>query len=449
MVNPKEPITGVIETEDKVFTFYFKDYLMIFMDTVVNSYPTSTLKSEDKFAKAISHNGYKMLLHIGNKDFPIANTRKLHSSSYIISESNVFDYDLSYYDGILFMGGTLSKLKRPHAFKTEHNAEDGKSYIEHLDDTQTFSFSTDDFTCEVTIGSLTSESFDLESTSITNDKVYFKMLFNKRQTTSSVYKHYGKLCELMSFLTNRQNVGVDEIYLIQKDVMMGDIKETSNIARVYIEDTENFTQKHIFQNLEFDLVIESLPKLLEMLYNPQEKKPSYSLGFYPQNDECSNIITNNIVRNVCSALECELSFVDEIKSDEEKKIKALKKKIRPIIEEHKKSPEMLKDKTYSLIESSMSHWSMAASDQIKALYHMYDEEMTLANQSNIVIGDDEIDEFVKYRNHITHGSYRVLDYTLANTTRLLSCLVYCCILTRVGIPRDNIKNWFCNGRLLR
>lgn len=97
----------------------------------------------------------------------------------------------------------------------------------------------------------------------------------------------------------------------------------------------------------------------------------------------------------------------------------------------------------------MNHWSMAASDQIKILFHTYDEEMTIANQSNTVIGDEEIDAFVKYRNDITHGSYRVMDATIAYTTYLLACLVYCCVLARIDVPRENIKQWFCDGRLLK
>ena len=38
-------------------------------------------------------------------------------------------------------------------------------------------------------------------------------------------------------------------------------------------------------------------------------------------------------------------FVKGIKNDEENRIKALKKKIKPIIDEHKLSDEKLKDKT--------------------------------------------------------------------------------------------------------
>ena len=448
MTNAQEPITGVIETSNKPYSFYLNDYSLVFMDAVVDSSLHSIVRPVDGFAQATTHNGRKMLLYVGKREFDIVNTMRLGFSSYIVSDSNIFDYDISQYDGIIFVGGTLSKLKAPCAIRTQYDDATKRTYIEHLDDTQKFSFSVgDELSCECTIGSTTAEQWGVESRSITNDKVYFKMLFDKKQDTSSLYKHYNKICELLSFLTNRQNVGFDEMYLLQKDIPIGEEKRIAKVARVFIQRQRTLTQKRQFNNLEFALLGDSIGKLLEVFYNPQEGKSSYSLGFYPESDEDENIVNNAMVRAVCSALECELEFVSGITSDEKKKIEALTRKIKPIIEEHKVSEDRLKDKTYDVINSSMSHWSMATADQIKALYHMYEEEMLNANKSGLRIGDEEIQAFVKYRNDITHGSYRVLDTSIAYTTHLLARLVYCCLLTRVGVPRENIKEWIREGRL--
>lgn len=449
MNNSKTPITGIVETDNRTYAFYLENYTLRFLDTIIEPYYTSIIKPVDGFIQAMSHNNTKLLVYAGQHDFPVVNTMKMGLSSYIVSTTNVLDYDISFYDGIVFVGGTISKLKHPRGMKVSYDKDTQKQYIEHQDDEQKILFSTDEFTCEVTIGSSTSEHHSFESHSITNEETYIEMLFDRKQSTSSVYKHYNKLLEILSFLTNRKNVGVDEVYLLQKDIPIGKKRLTQKVAQVFIRQDKDMTQKQQYHNLEFECLGDSLGKLFSIFYKTKDRKRSYSLGFYPEDDQRDTIVTNEIVRAVCSALECEVGFIKEIKNEEENKIKALKKKIQPIIEEHKAGADKLKDKTYSLIESSMSHWSIAAADQFKILYHMYEEEMIIANKSHITIGDAEIEAFVKYRNDITHGSYRVLDATIAYTTYLMECLVYCCVLTRVGVPRDAIKQWFNDGRLLR
>lgn len=450
MINSKEPVTGVIETDNKPYSFHLNNYSMIFLDAVVNSNVTSIMTPVDSFAQAYTHNGYKMLIYIGEKNVPVVNTMKMGIPSYIISTSNIFDYDLSYYDGIEFVGGTLSKLKRPCAIQTKYDENAKQTYIEKNDDSQKFMFETDEFVCEVEIGSNTSEKRSMIGTLIRNDRVYFRMMFNQKQTISSIYKHYNKICELLSFLTNRKSVGFEGMYLLQRDIVMGASKETRKVAEVYVEQQVTYSQKQPYHNLEFELLGDALGKLLTILYSPRERRKSYSLAFYPDNDESSTIVNNQTIRAVCSALECELGFIKDITNDEEKKIKVLRQKLQPIINEHRVSEDKLKEKTYSLIETSMSHWSMAASDQIKELYHRHEKAMKIiADKAYMIIEDADIDCFVKYRNDITHGSYRVLDHKIAFTTHILACLVYCCVLTRIGIPQERIYQWFNDGRLLR
>ncbi len=448
MIDSQTPITGVVETDNRTYAFYLNDYSVKYMDTVITPYYTSTVKPVDGFIRATSHNNHKMLMYVGQNDFPIVNAMNMGISSYIVSSTNVLEYDISFYDGILFVGGTLAKLKHPRGMKIEYDTEQERDYIHYCDDEQKFSFSTDGFNCDVAIGSNTTEHYGNEGRFFKNGEVYLKMSFDKSQKTSSIYRHYSILCEILSFLTNRKNVGVEKIFLLQKDVPIGETKTSFEIAQVFIKQEKEQTQKQQYQNLEFECLGESTGKLFEIFYKTQDKKRSYSLGFYPEDDKKGTLITNEKVRLVCSALECELSFVKKIENEEKEKINALKEDIKPIIEKHKTSSDRLRDKTYSLIESSMSHWTTAAADQFKALYHMFEEEMAIANQSNRVIGEAEIEAFVKYRNDITHGSYRVLDSTIAYTTYLMTCLVYCCFLTRIGINRERIRQWFYDGRLL-
>lgn len=442
MENFKNPITGVIKTDKATYCFHLNDYCMLLLNNEVNhSYINSTLRPVDGFAQAMTHDRRKMLMHVGSHDFVVVNTMRINLSSYIVSTTNVLDYDISYFEGIEFVGGTLLNLKKPMGMKIDYSEEVGKLCIEHLDDTQTFSFAAGDFNCNVCIGSSTGENYGLTGVSIANNNIYFRMEFDKKQNTSKVYLHYNMICELLAFLINRSNVGFDEIYLLQKGENYPDMMK--RVARVFIKRETELSKKEIYRNLSFEMMGNSLGKLLHTLYTPEE----HSLSIYPESDESSTLISNDMVRGVCSALECELNFIKGIGASEEEKIERLIQQIKPIIKAHRNSEDKLEEKTYSMIYGSMSHWALSASDRIKALYHMYGLEMSILNESPYIIRDEHIDAFVKYRNQVTHGTYRVLEPIIAETTHLLAGLAYCCVLTRIGIPREKITQWCTEKRL--
>ena len=444
MKNADNPITGVITTDSIDYTFYLNDYTLLVLDNIVNSHRTSSLKSTDGFAQVMLHDGTKMLLHIGENNLTIVNKMRLHLASYIMSTANIADYDLSYFDGIEFIGGTLANLKRPMGINIEYESEN-RRYVEYRDDEQNFDFKTDDWQCDVTIGSSTREQHGLTGSSITNSSIYFRMMFDRKQKTSEVYVHYNKIRQLLSFLVNRQNVGFEKIYLLQK---IENSTFWNKVAEVNIQQEKELTTKTIYNNISFEMMDGSLGRLLNIFYSPIERKKSYSLGFHYEDDKSAGQIGSETVREVCSALECELGLIPKMMSDESTKIRALTRQLQQVINEHKKSKDKLRDKTYSLIESSMSHWTMSASDQIKLLFHMYQQEMWAIAKPGRQCSDDGIDNFVKYRNDITHGSYRVMNPEVAYTTYLLACLVYCCVLTRIGVPRETILQWCKDKRLM-
>lgn len=64
------------------------------------------------------------------------------------------------------------------------------------------------------------------------------------------------------------------------------------------------------------------------------------------------------------------------------------------------------------------------------------------------ISEERVKTFVKYRNDITLGRHRVSDMEVGLTAFLLSGLVYCNILYRIGIERTKI-NELSRRKLLR
>ena len=74
--------------------------------------------------------------------------------------------------------------------------------------------------------------------------------------------------------------------------------------------------------------------------------------------------------------------------------------------------------------------------------------MQLLNPKPMNLTDGMIEEFVKYRNKIMHGSYRILNYNVAITAHVLSGLVYCCLLKRIGVSDASILEW-CSTKILK
>ena len=74
--------------------------------------------------------------------------------------------------------------------------------------------------------------------------------------------------------------------------------------------------------------------------------------------------------------------------------------------------------------------------------------MLILMPSSIHISDEQIQKFVKYRNKITHGSWKVLDEEVAVTAYVLQGLVYCSILKRMGLSQEKIIQLCQNNKLL-
>ena len=96
---------------------------------------------------------------------------------------------------------------------------------------------------------------------------------------------------------------------------------------------------------------------------------------------------------------------------------------------------------------------MSASDRFCELYHYYADEMcalaeNTSNPNEARISDKDIQEFVKYRNNITHGSHRIMNTQIATTAFMLQGLVYCCILSRIGISKAEIYRLCQNRKIL-
>lgn len=444
MHDEKKARTGLIECKTGTAAFFADDYQFTFIKPSIDFSSVLKMRPVEGFLYGKTHNNCSIAIHTGEYELPLWGSRQVNTNAYIVFHGLISTADEASFEGIEFRGGTLNNLFMPQAINADYT-EDGV-IIKPNNDVSTYSFAAGDCKCKMSIGSHSSDSRGIHGTRITNDCVFLRLEFDKKQTLGSVLKHFGMVKNLLSFMTFRENVGFDEICLQNMDDEFGMM---SSFANLYVKRPTDLTRKEMFLNIWFEDLGESAARLLGNFYNSTDKKPSYSLGFYPEVDEDSHFMTDSKLRSICSGLECELEFIDDIKSDEAQAVDGLAKEVKDLIKSHRAGNNPLSQKTYDMIFSSIRHWSMSASDKIQILYDRYAQEMLILNQTSYHIGENAINEFVKYRNHITHGSYRVMDQKIAVTAHILSGLVYCCVLKRIGVDREKILELCRNGKIIR
>ncbi len=90
---------------------------------------------------------------------------------------------------------------------------------------------------------------------------------------------------------------------------------------------------------------------------------------------------------------------------------------------------------------------MATADQVTYLYNQY-KDILKTIYPHIVLSENDISDFIKYRNDITHGSHRTGNAQISKTGYILEALVYCRILSRAGLDNAAIQE-LCAHKLMR
>ena len=428
MIDEHVPKLGIYENETDKFLFSIDDYVLTIQGQKNDVLPVmKCIQPINNFIDFNLYNGQKIKIYMGEKLFKYYSPYKCYISNYIVG--NIGE-KLECFDSINFEGGTLRNLKIPDQLQTRNMLED----VQFKSDLQSYEFCYNNCRCNVKIASIVTCESGQTGRTIKNNKISLTMQFDKSQDIVSFYTYYNQVCELISFMTCRKNVGFDKITLSKKEN-----KIDRTIASVYIHITSELTEKPIVDNFSFDDLKDILPELSIQFFN--EKKYRHLDILFPTNDTNAYLITDERVRNVATAIEYEFNNTPGFKENfNEEVLTQLKSEVQTVVKTYQ---GQIKEKTFDLINGSINHWSLALCDKIKIMYHKYENEINLlsSNMENI---DNAIELFVKYRNNITHGSYKVMDSTVANMTSLLTGLVYCNFLTRMGISRETLIK-FCSN----
>lgn len=427
----------IIQDKEKVY-FHAQDRIFYFISEGVGIFAglmKRDLKSPDHFLHGYTADGYQLALYTGYEERKISVNYKLRPGIYIVSRANACRYDMTKFQAIEFIGGTLNNLYEQTRIETKYDDEQ-KNYIKTYPESKMeYEIKIKDYDCKLIIRNIPSE------TSPSKMDLVIRYEFPSELLLAEIKLIYNVLIDICRLLTNRKNVGFDAVRLFQVD------EETQKwlcFADAFIDyKYDQFTNKSYRNNILFDYLGDCISNLHTVVSADAEGKAAYLMDFYADSDSDYAVLTDDKVKNICSSIECELDFVKDLKDDENENLKELIRQIKSVIKDHRKSEGKLEDKTYDMIGSSMSHWGMANSRKIYLLYEKNKIFMDiLETRTSLSCTEEDVIAFVKYRNDITHGRYRTVDSVIATASYTLMALAYSCFLTRMGMQENELKKLF-------
>ncbi len=446
-------ITGVIETKNRpvCFSMNTQSFEFCYISDQIYNYTGNNhpikVPVADGFIMGKTHNNQPIAIYVGNSNIEFLGSYTMYPAAYIISKGAVYgcDDDFTKFDGIEFSGGTLNRVFFINGINIHY--ENNQTIVDYNDDSISFSFKAADDEIRIEVHSEVRGSFGKGGGGINNNTVTLRLLFNSPQDISTIFTHYNHIKELLSFMTFRENVGFETIALLKEHQELG---FPIQFSEVLIRKDNELTTKRDFNNISFQDLATSLPNLMEIIYDMEEGKQEFFLGFIPSDDRDLMHINNSKVRLICSAVESELNLLNELDLTKQQELDELITTVRQTIKAFRKGKDKqdsLSNDTYNYIFSSISNWSFPLAERICMLYKKYQRELELLNKSCFSLTDEMIRAFVKYRNDITHGRHRTMDMEIAVTAHIMCGLVYCCILSRIGLTREKIEE-LCEEKML-
>ncbi len=420
---------GGVEGYEKI-SFVLDKFQCVFFNT--DPMPRSFIilpQNQGFILGCTSQNKYVYIF--SNQDLKIWNELTLNTWGYFVSSSP----NISTYKIICFKGGILNKLFSPSSLLFEYSDRE-EIKATYQDDRLTYPLLNKRIEGSISIHSEPHERRTAENgDSISTGDINLEIIFDEEKEIKTFPEMYGYILSMCQFMAFRRNIRFESIAVedyVEKFPQMID-----SVAECYVCYEHTFdTEKRIQNCLTFNTLGKCVTNLLDSIVDNKPKRPRFNIGFIPEDDQTVTYITSMKIREICSALESELEL-SKVEVQQDETFAKLVNRLKSIVKGDRDGEHSLADpKAYDYILGSLNHLSGALSDRIEKCFFEYQPLM------GEWISRKQIDEFVKYRNTITHGSFMPLDNSLAETAFILIELVYCCILKRIGMNDNSIMELF-------
>lgn len=445
-------LTGIIKVEGETLTFVCDDFKFTFVragnDT--SAIRTSlTIKADSSGYIWGTTYGDKAIAIYTNQDIVIKHTLVFNTWNYIVFKSQIYEKD-AVFNGIRFFDGSIKSINPCHTLKRECdieyelNKKDKSRYYVYkaYDSTKRIDIELgEDKTTWIFGNEIHSKLSIEEGTSLKDGTSVLGVEFNDLRPLKTFYDYYGFVSSIVAFMTYRSLVAFDRVTLTTKD----EKGHSEDIADCYIKIAGKAVARRMMNSMSVHLLTENCIKEIVLNAVQKDKRGRFlPLDFLPKSDEDFGFLTKNRLRNICTALEVEMDLA-KISASKDDDLINLIQRVNELIKERRSNKEIhIENKTYDNIFNSIRHWGDSVADRaIMAWNSHFDEIVPLMKSMSIDWNAEtiyrNIARFINTRNKITHEGFNELDENVAVTSVLLSALVYCMTMTRLGIDKEKIK----------
>ena len=428
-MNANEKVYGYINLGAKRFAFAIDGFIGRIFDGVIGFRFSEKIKLPSVLY-GVTDKNYDIAIKITNSN-RMSNCIMFGIGYYAIGAANLIHYDLSKFNRIEFVGGTGNCILDPTLIYPRYDWEDniyenGCSIkfkpIKEVDKKYSITVQKTSLVFQSTINPYQDRKDNYLGS--TNSAILLR--FDALQPFDSIWKWYNYVSKIAALLVQQQNIAFDKIKISSGD---SSHREQANVFLNYgYEDVVNKKPIRTISLRTFDRVFSNFSQMID--------SEDFSINFLPDNNTDARFVSYETIKNLCTAVEYEFSK-SEVKKEKNPIINNLVKEVKKVLKKYKASTPELTEKAYQSISSSISKWNLPATEQFNLLYCANKTTIDkLTNHQCLVLTEEAINNFVKCRNDITHGSRPALDSSIADTAYCIKVLIYVSLFKRIGLTDE-------------
>jgi hypothetical protein len=438
-------LTGFIQTKAGNVVFSAENFKFTVMKTDFSMENIVIPADEHGYIWGRTHEGRVIAIYVRN-DIKVGSVCVFCTWNYIVFKGINRQVDsIASFRGIRFKNGAIKTVFPANALHLDKEEEDDVISYRVKPDCTEYHCEDEGQPVLWSFSSMIHQTWTIkDGDTLSNTDSLLDIMFQEEQNYSTFYKYYGYVCSLCSFLTFRRDVAFESVSLLADNP--GCSRE--EYATCYIKNPDTVEQRDVMHVIPVRFLDETILKnIMKNIYDPDKTQKGLPLLITPEDERDANRMDIGKIRNICSAMEMELDM-QGIRLPANPNMKKLVCAVKKMVKEHRGGENPLSEKSYDYIFSNISHWDQPLVERIWEAWKQHEKDLKpILRIYNIVISNEDIQEFVKARNNITHNGFTGISENVATTAFAIMILIYFCSMIRIGMKPQEAQG-FLSRRLI-